>query len=244
MLKEIRGEKNVESQSSSGSNGKIVQKLDSGAAGKVSEGNGGGDEIKAPKLAVGKGVTKSEAQSRNSNVSAAAGLSALAGSKVIPSKPTEQPAEEEAENEPLDLSAGMEAKEQDIPALLSKASKDYGIPEDLLYAQAMQESKMNPNAESNKGAKGVMQLMDQTSRSLGVTDPKDPAQNVDGGARLMKQLLDRFNGDQEKALASYDWNPTSVDKAVQEHGHSWLSYTPKETQTYVRKIMSEKYKQK
>ena len=94
-------------------------------------------------------------------------------------------------------------------SLFSGAAAKYGVSADLLSAVAKQESGYNPSAASPAGAQGLMQLMPATARGLGVTNPFDPAQAVDGAARLLSSLLDRF-GSTELALAAYNAGPGAV----------------------------------
>lgn len=92
------------------------------------------------------------------------------------------------------------------------AAETYQVPVGLLKAVAKVESDFTADAVSCCGAQGVMQLMPATARYLGVTDAFDPAQNIMGGAKYLRQLLDRFNGDVSKALAGYNAGPGAVEK--------------------------------
>jgi soluble lytic murein transglycosylase-like protein len=113
---------------------------------------------------------------------------------------------------------------------IQAAAQKYGLDPALLKALIRQESNFNPAAGSPAGAQGLTQLMPGTARSLGVTDPHDPTQAIDGGAKYLKQQLDAFGGDVEKALAAYNAGPG----AVRKHG-GIPPYA--ETQNYVKKVM-------
>ena len=95
-------------------------------------------------------------------------------------------------------------KWQDFDEYFNKASKTYNVDKRLLIAVAKTESDFNPKATSGAGAKGIMQLMDRTARDLGVTNSYDAEQNIMGGAKLLSQLLKKYDGDRNKALAAYN----------------------------------------
>ncbi len=114
--------------------------------------------------------------------------------------------------------------------LFERAAATYGVDAGLLSAVAKQESGYNAGAVSPAGAQGLMQLMPATARGLGVTDSFDPAQAVDGAARLLKGLLGEF-GRTDLALAAYNAGPGAV--------HRYDGIPPyAETQNYVRSIMA------
>ncbi len=120
---------------------------------------------------------------------------------------------------------------QDIIDLLTQAATTYGVSPDLAIAVAARESGGSPTAVSPAGAEGVMQLMPATAASLGVTDPFNPAQNIDAGVRYLSSLLQQFGGDVRLALAAYNWGPGNVSR----HGfNNW----PQETVNYVSWILS------
>jgi len=115
-------------------------------------------------------------------------------------------------------------------SLFESAAAKYGVGADLLSAVAKQESGYDPRATSHAGAQGLMQLMPATAEGLGVTNAYDPAQAVDGAARLLSSLLDRF-GSTQLALAAYNAGPGAV---LRYDGIPPYA----ETQNYVRSVMS------
>lgn len=118
---------------------------------------------------------------------------------------------------------------------IDSASKKYGIDPNLVRAVIQQESSFNPNSLSHTGAQGLMQLMPGTADALGVTDPWDISQNIDGGTKYIRDQLQAFNGDVSLALAAYNAGPQSVIK--------YNGIPPyEETQDYVTKVLGY-YKQ-
>ena len=135
--------------------------------------------------------------------------------------------------EAIELKSKIDLKSQstNIDELVQTFSDKYGIDGDFIKAIIKQESGFNPNATSKKGAMGLMQLMPKTAESLGVLDAYNPSQNIEGGVKYLKTLLDKYNNNHELALAAYNAGPT----AVQKYG----GIPPyKETRNYVNSIMS------
>ena len=110
------------------------------------------------------------------------------------------------------------------------SSRRYAIDPLLIYAQMHQESSFKLRATSYKGASGLMQLMPATARRLGVTNIYDPKQNIEGGVKYMRMLLDMFGGDVSLALAGYN----AGEGAVMKYGNQIPPYN--ETREYVRRI--------
>jgi hypothetical protein len=100
-----------------------------------------------------------------------------------------------------------------LKQIFQEAASTYGVDEKLLEAVAYRESGFNANATSSAGAQGIMQLMPSTASSLGVTDSYDAYQNIMGGAKLLKQLSDSYNGDLTLTLAAYNAGAGAVKRA-------------------------------
>lgn len=104
------------------------------------------------------------------------------------------------------------ASESAYDNYFQKAADTYGIPVALLKAVAKQESAFQSNIVSSAGAVGVMQLMPSTASYLGVSDPYNPEQNIMGGAKLLAELSQRYNGDIDRILAAYNAGDGAVDQ--------------------------------
>lgn len=117
--------------------------------------------------------------------------------------------------------------------LITRHAEEKGLRPDLVRAVVQVESGYNARAVSPKGALGLMQLMPETAAELGVSSPLDPDENIRGGTTYLRQLLDRFNGNEELALAAYNAGPTAVDR----YGNKVPPYA--ETQDYVRKVRNQ-----
>ncbi|MDH7602698.1 MAG: lytic transglycosylase domain-containing protein [Armatimonadota bacterium] len=114
--------------------------------------------------------------------------------------------------------------------LIARAAEKYDIDPALLKALIHAESGFNPQAVSPAGAKGLTQLMPATAAALGVVDPFDPAQSIEGGARYLRAQLDRFRGNEALALAAYNAGPGAV---IKYHGIPPF----RETQNYVQRVL-------
>jgi soluble lytic murein transglycosylase-like protein len=121
--------------------------------------------------------------------------------------------------------------------IVSEASEKHGVDSDFIHCVIKQESAGNANAVSRAGARGLMQLMPGTALKLGVDDSFNPEQNVHGGARYLRDLLERYHGDAIKALAAYNAGTAAVDR--------YKGIPPyRETQQYVQRIIREYNKSK
>ena len=121
--------------------------------------------------------------------------------------------------------------------LITEASERFGVSFPLLKAIIKAESDFDAQAVSKKGAMGLMQIMPQNFKLLGLKDPFDPTQNINAGARYFRQLYDRFNGKLALSLAAYNAGPTAVDR--------YKTIPPyEETEEYVRRVLKFYYNYK
>lgn len=144
--------------------------------------------------------------------------------------------DEEVDAEPVTpvASAGdiAESTPRTIEEMVGESARKYALPRSLVRAVARAESALNPAAISPKGAQGVMQLMPGTAKDLGVDNAFDPAQNIDAGARLLRQLLEKYHGRVAEALAAYNAGAGAVAK------HNGVP-PYRETRGYIRKVVKD-----
>jgi soluble lytic murein transglycosylase-like protein len=136
---------------------------------------------------------------------------------------------------PMGVSLSTKAKL--FQPMIEAISQRHNVDKDLVNALIKQESGFNPAAVSRTGARGLMQLMPATAKDLGVQNPHDPADNMEGGVKLLKRLLGHFRGNIPLALAAYNAGPGAVERY-----HGVPPY--KETQQYVRNILATYLKAK
>jgi soluble lytic murein transglycosylase-like protein len=115
-----------------------------------------------------------------------------------------------------------------LEQIIARASGQYGVDADLIRAVIKTESNFNPQAVSHAGARGLMQLMPATARGLGVSDSFDPEQNIMAGTRFLRDLLQRYDGNLDSALAAYNWGPGNVDHRPEQ--------LPRETRDYLVRV--------
>jgi len=107
-----------------------------------------------------------------------------------------------------------------------------GLPSRLVHSVVLAESSYRPDAVSPAGAQGLMQLMPTTAQEVGVKNSFDPQENLTGGCRYLKGLLDKYDGDLDHALAAYNWGQGNVDR-------KGLEQMPLETRNYIARVKQE-----
>ena len=117
---------------------------------------------------------------------------------------------------------------QNFDTLIQKAATFTSLDPELVKAVIKAESEFDPAAESPAGAMGLMQLMPETAKELGLTDGFDPLQNVYGGSVYLKRMLDRYSGNLDQALAAYNWGPGNLDRSK--------GRLPRETRDYIERV--------
>lgn len=136
-----------------------------------------------------------------------------------------------AASQPVAPSASVQKRIESYSDTIQAASQKYGVNPNLIKAVMASESGGKPNAQSSKNAKGLMQLIDSTAADMGVQNVWNPQQNIFGGAKYLKQMLDKFQGDLPSAVASYNAGPAAVEK---QGGVPAI----KETKDYVSKVLN------
>ena len=121
---------------------------------------------------------------------------------------------------------------------IREASELYSVSYPLLKAIIKAESDFNPRAVSKKGALGLMQLMPENIKAMRISDPFDPWENIMGGARYLRKMLDRFEGKLSLSLAAYNAGPTTVER------YNYQIPPYKETENYVEKVLRYYYSYK
>jgi soluble lytic murein transglycosylase-like protein len=127
--------------------------------------------------------------------------------------------------------SGTPSERARIDRGIAKAAEKYDLPPGLIRSVMRAESNFEVRAVSRAGAQGLMQLMPATARELGVRDPFDIDQNIDGGARYLRRMLNRFGGDLKRALSAYNAGPGKVERYNGE-----VPY--RETRDYVQKVLA------
>ena len=143
--------------------------------------------------------------------------------------PPANPMEFEVEKSP---GSGKLAGKVQIQGLIAQVAKEQNVDQMLLRAVVEAESDYNQNEVSKAGAMGLMQLMPETAKQVGVVDPFNPYENLTGGAKYLSQMIKKYDGNVELALAAYNAGPGRVDRA------KGIPNIP-ETQQYVNKIMTQ-----
>ncbi len=146
-------------------------------------------------------------------------------------EPGLQPGGPDAPGSGLPANAAAPVPPAEIDALVQQNAATWQVDPALIKAVIANESGFNANATSPVGAQGLMQLMPETAASLGVRNAYDPAQNVAGGARYLRGLLDRFGGDKRLAIAAYNAGPGAVEKYRDVPPYA-------ETQNYVQNVLA------
>lgn len=136
----------------------------------------------------------------------------------------------------LSSSNNLSTPNTSIEDAVDKAAKKYNVDKPLIEAVIKQESSFNPAAKSSAGAMGLMQLMPGTAQAMGVDNPYDVEENVDGGTHYLRNLLDMYAGSKELALSAYNAGPGTL-AARNVDSTDEISKLPNETKNYVSKVM-------
>jgi hypothetical protein len=155
----------------------------------------------------------------------------IVGFEALPEPPPDPPAA------PTPAPVVPAARKPSLDEIVTSASTRYGIDRDLVLSLIHAESAFDPNAVSPKGALGLMQLMPQTATRLGVQNPMDAADNVEGGTRYLRDLLLQYNQNLTKALAAYNAGPGRIQQ------YRGVPPYP-ETIAYINRVVRELYQRK
>jgi hypothetical protein len=128
-----------------------------------------------------------------------------------------------------ETSAQPHSLKERIEQLIDRVAQQVELPSWLIHSVVSAESSYQPGAVSPAGAEGLMQLMPETAKEMGVNDSFDPQQNLIGGSRYLKRLLNKYDGDLDHALAAYNWGQGNVDR-------KGLEQMPTETRNYIARI--------
>jgi len=133
---------------------------------------------------------------------------------------------------PVKTSSGYPTASDRYTPLVKKAAREHSLDQALLQAMIAAESGFDPHAVSPKGAVGLMQLMPETARRYGVHNLYDPAENIQGGAKYLRDLMRKFNNDLSLTLAAYN----AGEDAIIQYGHRIPPY--RETLQYVPRVLT------
>jgi soluble lytic murein transglycosylase-like protein len=166
-----------------------------------------GNDPSAPKTPAKRPAATSNAAATPAAAPAGSAATSSPSGNTTDTSATDQPATApDASNDSTPAKPTLDQMVHDV------ATK-YNVDPELIRAVIGTESNWNPHAVSRTGAQGLMQLVPSTARDLGVRNAFDPQQNLDGGVRYLRMLLERYNGDLDKALAAYNAGPGAVDRA-------------------------------
>ena len=115
-----------------------------------------------------------------------------------------------------------------LDRIIAQAARTHGVEAALVKSVIKVESNFNSRSTSSKGAMGLMQLMPETARELGVQNPYDPVENVEAGTRYLKMLLNRYDGNVPLSLAAYNWGMGNIERRPDQ--------MPTETKQYVDRV--------